>query len=215
MKRMSSGFHPQAFTRANNEPDAVFYAKTQHVPSIDLGARAAVTALYQTTLPASGTILDLMAGTESHLPPEATHEHVIGLDINPKSLAANSALTERLVQDLNSLFVTDLQQNTLDAVCVCDGVAYLTHPLDVFEDVHRVLRPGAPFIITFSDHFHPQKAVALWQALDGPDRVRFVTHMLEKTGFVDLDTGEVVPPEDLTAWEDTVYAVIGRKPPHA
>lgn len=203
--------HPAAFTRANNEPDRDFYTRRGEHTLMDVGARTAVTALYQTTLPASGIVLDLMAGSLSHLPSEASHQEVIGLDVNEAALKENTALTQRLVQDLNESSTLDLPDSFLDAVCLCDGLAYLTQPLAVLEEINRVLRPGAPLIVTFSDNIIPQKAVALWQALEPADRTRLVTLLLDKTGFGDLDTGGVVPPESLTAWNDTVHAVIGRK----
>ncbi|WP_406586732.1 class I SAM-dependent methyltransferase [Asaia lannensis] len=211
MTETPSGLHPAAFTRANGEPDRDFYARRSESTQMDAGARTAVTALYQTTLPASGAILDLMAGELSHLPEESSHETVIGLDVHEGSLARNTALTQRIVQDINENGTIDLPDASLDAACLCDGFAYLTDPLHVFQEVNRVLRPGAPFIVTFSDNFIPQKAVALWQALEPADRTRLVSLMLDRAGFGELDTGEVVPPEDLTAWNDTVHAVIGRK----
>lgn len=211
MTEAPSGLHPAAFTRANDEPDAVFYARRGASTCMDAGARTAVTALYQTALPANGTILDLLCGNLSHIPPEASHETVIGLDVNKAALDANTALTQRIVQDVNLVPALDLPDNSLDAICLCDGLAYLTQPATLFEECVRVLRPGAPLIVTFSDNFVAQKAVALWQALEPADRSRLAALLLERAGFGDLDTGEVVPPEDLTAWNDTVHAVIGRK----
>ncbi|AQS86914.1 hypothetical protein AA101099_0779 [Neoasaia chiangmaiensis NBRC 101099] len=206
------GFHPGAFRRANEEPDTIFFAKRGQETLMDAGARTAVTALYQTALPASGAILDLMSGSLSHLPEEVRHESVVGLDVSLSALEANTALTERIVQDLNATSALPFPDECMDAVCLCDGIAYLAQPLDVLREVNRVLRPGAPLIVTFSDNFHAAKAVALWQALDAADRVRLVGILMAKAGLGELDTGEVVPPEDLTAWTDTVYAVIGRKP---
>lgn len=211
MTETPAGLHPAAFTRANSEPDRDFFARRSESTLMDAGARTAVTALYQTTLPASGVILDLMAGELSHLPEESAHETVIGLDVNEAGLVRNKALSQRIVQDINETSHIDLPDASLDAACLCDGFAYLTDPLGVFQEIHRLLRPGAPFIVTFSDNFIPQKAVALWQALDPADRARLVSLMLDRAGFGDLDTGEVVPPEDLTAWNDTVHAVIGRR----
>ncbi|GBQ88048.1 class I SAM-dependent methyltransferase [Asaia krungthepensis] len=206
-----SGLHPAAFTRANNDPDPEFYAGRSDSTQMDAGARTAVTALYQTALPASGVILDLMAGTLSHLPEESAHDTVIGLDVNGAALDANKSLTQRVVQDINERPRIDLPDSSLDAVCLCDGFAYLTDPVTILAEINRLLRPGAPLIVTFSDNFIPQKAVALWQALEPADRTRLITLLLDRAGFADLDTGEVVPPEDLTAWNDTVHAVIGRK----
>ena len=121
-------------------------------------------------------------------------------------------LTTRIVQDLNADPILPFEDDTLDAITLCDGVAYLTQPLKVLTEALRVLKEGAPLIVTFSDQFHQQKAVAMWQALEPEDRARLVSVLLSKAGFGELDTGEVVPPEDLTAWRDTVRAVVGRKP---
>ena len=46
------------------------------------------------------------------------------------------------------------------------SVQYMTHPLEAFAEVGRVLKPGAPFIVTFSNRMFPTKAVAIWQNLD-------------------------------------------------
>lgn len=207
----TDGFHPAAFTRANNEVDTIFFSSRQENTLMDAGARTAVTALYQTALPAGGSVLDLMCGALSHFPQEAHFTSVVGVDVSRAALDENNALTERVVQDLNVTPMLDLPDESMDAVCLCDGLAYLTQPLVVLKEACRVLRPGAPLIVTFSDNFHAAKAVALWQALEPADRVRLVSILLSRAGFVELDTGEVVPPEDLNAWNDTVHAVIGRR----
>ncbi|KXV66270.1 methyltransferase type 11 [Gluconobacter oxydans] len=206
------GMHIAAFTRANSEPDTIFYA--QRVPDslMDMGARTAVTALYQTALPVGGAVLDLMAGALSHYPEEATFQRVVGLGISKGALDANPVLGERVVQDLNEVTILPFEDDSFDAVTLCDGLAYLTQPLAVLTEVVRVLKPGAPLILTFSDQFHAVKAVAIWQALEPADRVRLASVLMSRAGLAELDTGEVVPPEDLTAWRDTVHAVIGRKP---
>lgn len=206
------GMHAAAFTRANSEPDTIFYA--QRVPDslMDMGARTAVTALYQTALPVGGAVLDLMAGALSHYPEEATFQRVVGLGISKGALDSNPVLGERVVQDLNEVTTLPFEDDSFDAVTLCDGLAYLTQPLAVLTEVVRVLKPGAPLILTFSDQFHAVKAVAIWQALEPADRVRLASVLMSRAGLAELDTGEVVPPEDLTAWRDTVHAVIGRKP---
>ncbi|MBM3097059.1 methyltransferase domain-containing protein [Gluconobacter cerinus] len=206
------GFHAAAFTRVNNEPDTIFYAQRLPDSLMDMGARTAVAALYQTSLPVGGTVLDLMAGSLSHYPEEARFQDAIGLGASKAALDANPVLTTRIVQDLNADPILPFEDDTIDAITLCDGVAYLTQPLKVLTEALRVLKEGAPLIVTFSDQFHQQKAVAMWQALEPEDRARLVSVLLSKAGFGELDTGEVVPPEDLTAWRDTVRAVVGRKP---
>ncbi|MBF0872003.1 class I SAM-dependent methyltransferase [Gluconobacter japonicus] len=206
------GFHEAAFTRVNNEPDTIFYAQRLPDSLMDMGARTAVTALYQTSLPVGGTVLDLMAGSLSHYPEEAHFQDVIGLGASKAALDTNPVLKTRIVQDLNADPILPFEDDSLDVITLCDGIAYLTQPLTVLTEALRVLKEGAPLIVTFSDQFHQQKAVAMWQALEPEDRARLVSILLSRAGFVELDTGEVVPPEDLTAWRDTVRAVVGRKP---
>lgn len=205
------GFHAAAFTRADDAPDAEFYAERMPDTLMDLGARTAVTALYQTALPVGGRVLDVMAGSLSHYPEEAKFADAIGLGVTQKALDANPVFTTRIVQDLNENPILPFEDQSLDAVTLCDGVAYLTQPFTVFQELYRVLKPGAPVIVTFGDAFHAQKACALWHALESEDRSRLVSILLSRAGFVDLDTGEVVPPEDLNGWHDTVRALIGRR----
>ncbi len=47
----------------------------------------------------------------------------------------------------------------------CVGVQYLQRPFAVFAEVRRVLKPGAPFIVSYSNRCFPTKAVAIWRAL--------------------------------------------------
>lgn len=42
------------------------------------------------------------------------------------------------------------------------SVEYLIHPIEVFSEVARVLKPGAPFVVTFSERWFPTKAIELW-----------------------------------------------------
>jgi len=212
--RSHAGFHPAAFTRADDAPDEEFYASRPRQPDtlLDMGARSAVTALYKTSLPEEGVILDLIAGEASHLPKDVVFDRVVGVGVNPVSLAANDQLDEAVIHDLNADPGLPFADASFDAVCLCDGLAYLTQPVTVLRDVARVLRPGAPLVVTFSSKCETRKAVAMWQALEDPDRQRLVGILMERAGFTMLDTGEVTPPEDLPAWQDTVYAVIGRTP---
>lgn len=206
------GIHEKAFIQANNEPDDEFFSRQGLDSLMDMGARTAVTALYRTTLPVGGRTLDVMAGAMSHMPEDAVFQELIGLDVNQAALDANNVLSLATVQNLNTTPHLPFEDQSFDGVVMCDGLAYLTQPQVVFEEIYRVLKPNVPFIVSFSDRFLPEKAVAIWQALEPEDRVRFTSALMARTGFTDLDTGEVAPPEDLTAWKDTVRAVIGRRP---
>ena len=92
----------------------------------------------------------------------------------------------------------------MDAVTICVSVQYLQRPVAVMQEVRRVLRPGGPVVITFSNRCFPTKAVAIWQALDGPDQCRLVELYLRRAGFADVESRE------LASTDNPVWAVIGR-----
>jgi ubiquinone/menaquinone biosynthesis C-methylase UbiE len=76
-----------------------------------------------------------------------------------------------------------LADATFDGALCCVGVQYLARPVEVFCDVARVLRPDAPFIISFSNRCFPTKAVAVWRALDGRGHADLVAFYLRNAGF--------------------------------
>ena len=199
------GFPPRAFDKADASPDSLFYAHKRLVAHIDDAAIAAVTQLYRDTLPAGGAILDLMSSWISHLPPEMSFAHVTGHGMNAEELAANPRLDAWFVQDLNADPALPLPSSSLDAVCLCVSVQYLQHPVAVFREAARVLRPGAPVVVTFSNRCFPTKAVAIWQALDGAGQQQLVSLYLSHAGFDPIETGEVLPERG-----DPIWAVIGR-----
>jgi hypothetical protein len=177
------GLPPSAFTKQDTSPDAEFYDFPRFVTHIDDGAIAAVTQAYRAALPAGGVVLDLMSSWVSHLPPDVAYGAVVGHGMNAEELAANTRLTRRFVQDLNVEPVLPLDDGSFDGACLCVSVQYLQRPVEVFREVRRVLRPGAPFVVSFSNRCFPTKAVAIWQAFAGPDQVRLVGAYMQAAGF--------------------------------
>ena len=196
---------PNAFLKADPSPDAAFYAQPRFVTHIDDGAIAAVTALYREYLPPNGDILDVMSSWVSHLPPDVAYGSVTGHGMNRAELDANSRLTSRLVQDLNADPALPFADNSFDGAGMCVSVQYLQRPVDVFREVGRVLRPGAPFVVTFSNRCFPTKAVAIWQALAGPDQQRLVGAYMAAAGFGDVEGRAATPRRG-----DPLWAVVGR-----
>lgn len=194
-----------AFDKADPAPDPDFYAFPRFVTHIDDAAVAAVTATYAALLPAGGAILDLMSSWVSHLPGDVAYGSVTGHGMNAEELAANPRLTRWFVQDLNNDQTLPLDDDTFDAACLCVSVQYLQRPVDVFREVARVLRPGAPFIVSFSNRCFPTKAVAIWQALSGPAQQHLVAAYLDAAGFGDPGTGAHQPDSG-----DPLWIVTGR-----
>jgi SAM-dependent methyltransferase len=197
---------PAAFRKADTSPDMLFYAAPRFVAHIDDAAIAAVTELYRELLPPGGAVLDLMSSWISHMPPEVTYAEVTAQGMNAEELAANPRLTRWFVQDLNAEPRLPLPDASMDAAAICVSVQYLQRPVEVLSDLARVLRPGAPVAITFSNRCFPTKAVAVWSALDGPGQCALVTLYLRKAGFA---TVEAQTLRDGRAG-DPLWAVIGR-----
>ena len=62
--------------------------------------------------------------------------------MNAAELAANPALAEHVVHDLNVDPALPFADASFDDVTCCVSVDYLVRPVEVFGEVARVLRPG-------------------------------------------------------------------------
>ena len=179
---MSADLPAAAFRRHDESPDPAFYVAPRFVTHIDDAAIAAVTALYREQLPAGGAVLDLMSSWVSHLPDDVPYGRVAGVGMNAEELAANPRLTEWRVQDLNADPTLPYAAGVFDGAACCVSVQYLTRPEAVFREVARVLRPGAPFVVTYSNRCFPTKAVAAWQTLDDAGHARLVSAYFAAAG---------------------------------
>jgi SAM-dependent methyltransferase len=198
------GLPEWAFEKADPSPDAAFYTQPRFVTHIDDGAIATVTQVYRQVLPPGGAVLDLMSSWVSHLPDEVAYGSVVGHGMNAEELAANPRLSRWFVQDLNMEPVLPLGDGEFDGACLCVSVQYLQRPVDVFRDVARVLRPGAPFVVSFSNRCFPTKAVAIWQTFSGPDQQRLIEAYMRAAGFTAIADHASTPRSG-----DPLWAVIG------
>ena len=200
---------PDAFQRIDETPDEVFYRTPRLVTHLEEGAIGAVTQLYREYFPANGAILDLMSSWISHLPPEVVYGRVAGLGMNREELEANPRLTEFVVQNLNTHIRLPFEDNAFDGAGLCVSIDYLTDPTAVLREAGRVLKPGAPLVITFSNRCFPTKAIAIWHALDDRGHMALVQRFLTDTAlFTALETLDRSPRHGRS---DPLYAVIGRK----
>ena len=147
---MSNIFDPRYFRREDETPDAEFYAEPRMTVHIDDDAIAAVTQVYRDLLPAGGEVLDLMSSWRSHLPADVPFARVVGLGMNAAEMAENPQLDEFVVHDLNADPRLPFPDASFDGCCITVSVQYLLQPVEVFREVNRVLRPGAPFVLTYS-----------------------------------------------------------------
>ena len=162
------------FRRFDEDDDSAFYSFPRRVVHIDNDAIAALTRLYAALVPAEGRVLDLMSSWRSHLP-ASFNGTAIGLGLNAVEMAENPQLATAVVHDLNREPGLPFGDAAFDAVVCAVSVQYLTRPLDVFREVRRVLRPDAPFIVSFSNRCFPDKAVTRWRVTDDHEHVEVVT----------------------------------------
>ena len=202
-------FRDEHFARQDEGADAGFYADERLVQHLDEAGRAALTDFYRAALPAGGRILDLMSSWVSHLPDEVAYAHVAGLGMNRAELDANPRLDGRVVHDLNLDPALPWPEAAFDACLVALSVQYLTRPLEVFAAIARVLAPGGPCIVSFSNRCFPTKAVALWRALGDSERGWLVGEYFRRAGgFADAEA-HVIARGGTGA--DPLYAVVARR----
>jgi SAM-dependent methyltransferase len=173
---------PRWFEKADASSDAGFYVAPRKVVHIDDTAIAAVTQLYRELLPANGAILDLMSSWRSHLPKDVKYSRVAGLGMNAEELRDNPQLTEHATQNLNVNPALPYGDNDFDAAVCCVSVQYLQKPVEVFREVGRVLKAGAPFIVTFSNRCFPTKAVNLWRSTSDEEHMQLVAIYFQAAG---------------------------------
>jgi SAM-dependent methyltransferase len=175
--------------------------------NIDDAAIAAVTNLHREILPVGGAILDLMSGWVSHLPPEIYYRKVVGVGPNACELAENPFLDEWRVQDLNHHPQLTFATGEFDAAAICVSIQHLTRPCEVIREVGRVLKPGAPLVVTFSNCCLATRAIACWHLLDDAGHLCLITHYFAEAGnWTEIRCLDRTPP----GGGDPLYAVIGR-----
>jgi SAM-dependent methyltransferase/FKBP-type peptidyl-prolyl cis-trans isomerase 2 len=216
----SEYFSPGAFTKEDETPDALFYAKPRYVQHIDTTAVEMVKNTYGRFLTDDMQVLDLMSSWKSHLPESLNLKRVVGLGLNENELKKNPQLTEAVVQDLNLNSKLPFESNIFDAAICSLSVEYLIDPLAVFVEVGRILQPDGYFVLTFSNRWFPTKAISIWKELHEFERMGLVLEFFIRSGeFENLQTyslrGLPRPHDDKyfpDIWySDPIYAVWGQK----
>lgn len=201
---------PSAYARDDESPDARFYVSPRRVVHIDDGAIAALSRLYAEVLPARARLLDLMSSWRSHLPASVHARELVGVGLNAEEMADNPQLTSAIVHDLNGDPRLPLGNEEFDGAMCAVSVQYLIHPVLVFREVRRVLRPGAPFVVSFSNRCFPTKAIAVWLHTTDRQHLALVrTYFDAAEGWVDVREEERAAGGD----NDPLYAVWARTGP--
>jgi len=200
------GFAPGFFDRADPTPDPDFYAPPRFVTHIDDAAIAAVGDLYD-ELDIDGDVLDLMGSWVSHFHAAPAHLTVLGM--NAAELAANPQAAVTVVHDLNAEPRLPFGTASFDAAVCCVSIDYLIHPVEVFTEVARTLRPDGPFVCTFSNRCFPTKAIRGWLASTDAQHCDIVAHYFRLAAAFEEPTAVRRTP--LVHIGDPLFAVWARR----
>lgn len=213
-------FSDDAFARHDPSPDDVFYAKPRLVDHLDRSCSQQIGELYKQLLPHDGKLLDLMSSWVSHLPQQFSTARITGLGLNQHELEQNPVLAETRVHDLNQNPQLPFDDATFDGIVCTAAIEYLVSPAEVLDNLARVLKPGAPLVITFSNRWFPPKAIRVWGSAHEFERIGLVLeYFIQNGAFENLHSyslrGLPRPPDDKYAGQilqsDPVYAVWGTK----
>ncbi len=198
------------FRRQDESPDFHFYHAPRLVAHIDDGAIAALGSFLRPRVPDNADVLDLMSAYLTHLPPDvyARCRRVAGLGMNDAEMAANSQLTEHVVQSLNDDPALPYPDASFDVALCTVSVQYLLHPAEVFAEVQRVMKPGGQFIVSFSNRCFPTKATTLWLSTDDAQHLSLVQLYFEEGGWGSAEAFNVSPRPNRS---DPLYVVVGTK----
>jgi hypothetical protein len=172
--------------RLDPTDDSNFYDAPRFVTHIDDFAIQSLTSYYKDEITAiyeknggerKVDILDLCSSWISHYPVELEDKLglTVGIGMNEEELAANKQLFMHYTQNLNvNPSLSQFEDNSFDIVTNVVSVDYLTKPKEIFEEMHRVLRPGGIALMSFSNRCFPSKAVAMWLQADDIERLTIV-----------------------------------------
>jgi len=182
-------FSDDAFQRSDETADSEFYSQARHINHLDEAAQIQLKSVYSDLIPCHSKILDLMSSINSHIDERLESKKVTGLGMNEEELAANSAIDEIIVHDINQQQRLPFDDASFDIIVCSLSIEYITRPSQLFDEVARVLRPGGRFIISFSNRWFPTKAVQVWNNLHDFERIGLVMeHFIASAHFGDINT---------------------------
>lgn len=213
-------FSGNPFDRRDKRNDGQFYGGPRLVHHLDQTAREMVANIYKRFVKDGMQVMDLMSSWVSHIPADIHPEQVFGLGMNRTEMEQNPALKDVKVHDLNADPELPYNKESFDVVICTVSVEYLIHPLTVFKEVARVLKPGGIFAVTFSNRWFSPKVIRIWEEIHEFERIGLVMEYFLDSGlYEDLGTysmrGLPRPQDDKYAREqplsDPVYAVWGSR----
>lgn len=202
-------FTPEMFQRMDESDDLLFYTVPRKVVHIDEPAIRAAGQVIAATFAPNGVLLDLMSSWRSHLPAGFAKQKLIGLGLNAEEMADNPDLDEYIVHNVNVDPRLPFADAAFDGVVITVSIQYLTRPIEIFSEVRRVLKNGAPFLVLFSNRMFPTKAVRVWQSLYDGQRAKLIHAYFQAAGGYEEPLFTDASPQ--TGITDPLYAMCARK----
>ena len=206
---MDQRLTPDMFDRLDENDDTLFYTLPRKLVHIDAGAIAAAGQCIAQTFAPNGVLLDLMSSWRSHLPEGFVKQKCIGLGLNAAEMADNPDLDDYIVHNLNADPQLPFAAASFDGVVVTVSIQYMIRPVAVFAEVNRVLKPGCPFLVLYSNRMFPTKAIRLWQMLRDTGRAELIEAYFRQAGGYDTAVFEDWSPHPGSS--DPMFAVSARK----
>ena len=151
-----------------------------------------------------------MSSAFSHLPEGFPTQRMVGLGLNAVELQVNPVLDEHVIHDLNADPTLPFDDGEFAAVIMTVSMQYLTKPVEVFREVHRILQPEGPFIVIFSNRLFPTKAVYIWRVTSDAEHAELVQHYFRlASGYAEIIFLDCTPQTD--EYTDPVYIVMANK----
>ena len=134
-------------TPEDTSDDRLFYLLPKLVHHAGEESRHSLMNYYDLILPrsAGGKVLDLCSSFTSHYPPRwkaPSGGECVAVGLNPFELLINPSKTKFKVQNLNTNHNLSFKDDYFDVITNSLSVDYLTRPLEVFDEMYRVLKPG-------------------------------------------------------------------------
>lgn len=168
------------FRRQDESDDEGFYNAPRFVTHIDADAISSIRNFYAVQFAEAPqgdySVLDICSSWISHYPEDLKAKRVAITGMVEEELAANRQATEHAVADLNKNPKLPYGDSEFDFVTNVVSVDYLVKPQEVFQEMHRVLKPGGVAIMSFSNRCFFTKAIGMWVAdmSDGPGHCQIV-----------------------------------------
>ena len=207
-------FGPKDLTPEWAGNDGSFYTIPKMSHHAGDECRESLTKFYACVLPpqGQGDVLDLCSSFTSHYPEGYKAKRCVALGLNLIELVANPSKTEFKIQNLNDNPTLPYADSSFDLITNSLSVDYMTKPLELFQEMHRVLKPGGVAAMAFTNRCFPTKIVPAWnKPFTEANHAQIVgSYYRYSAEWADIGVADC-SPDGWIGERDPMIIVIGRK----